>query len=80
MHELDARARAELPLPEGTFYNGLSYIDWDGHSSAWHPGLQPLVDELRASKNSETDAHNARVAAEHEAANKAIRIWSSEAS
>mmetsp|Transcript_17883 Transcript_17883/g.46249 ORF Transcript_17883/g.46249 Transcript_17883/m.46249 type:complete len:108 (+) Transcript_17883:594-917(+) len=79
MHALDARARAELSLPEGIFYNGLGYLDWDGNSTQWHPGIQPLVDELRASKNKGIDARNARVGAEHEAAKAAVRVWCSAA-
>jgi hypothetical protein len=78
MRTLDARARVELELPTGVFYDGSSYVDWDGARSKWHPGIGALVDELCARKNAHAHAQNAKSEAAQDAALAAVRIWCSQ--
>jgi len=77
MRELDVRARSELPLPEGTFFNGVNYVDWDGNHSKWHPQVGQLADEFRRRKNEEAHAHNALAKERVDVARKGVSVWCS---
>ena len=51
----------EVPLPDGMFHDGSSFIDEDGERSAEHPELAAALKVLLDERNASAAAHNAQV-------------------
>jgi hypothetical protein len=70
---LEALHTAHLsdPLPQGVFFNGRKFVDFDGNKSDRHPGFAKVLEEYIASENE-------RIARENSAAEEAIRAWEAE--
>ncbi|GLD91777.1 hypothetical protein PINS_up000310 [Pythium insidiosum] len=49
------------PLPEGFYYDGISYIDQFGGRHEFHPNMQQFIDEHLNAINATTQRHNDQV-------------------
>lgn len=49
------------PLPDGWFYNGHQFVNFDGEKSATHPDLEKFLLQYLDRVNEEVALHNARV-------------------
>ena len=48
-------------LPDGTFYDGQMYIDFDGNRSVWHPAMAQWCSDAVAQGNDKITAKNADI-------------------
>jgi hypothetical protein len=44
-HALLVQAAESRPLPEGVFFNGSKYVNWEGETLKQHPCLAQVVQE-----------------------------------
>lgn len=58
----EVRALLEAGPPDGCFFNGVGYIDVDGHESKDHPHLGACLEVVVANHNAEVQAWNAAIA------------------
>ena len=63
IQELALADNPDRDLPEGTFYDGSMYIDFDGNRSAWHPAMVAWCKEELEKCNLDTNAKNEEIAA-----------------
>ena len=64
LKQIQDLALAENPdrdLPEGTFYDGAMYIDFDGNRSEWHPAMAEWCKAEVDQGNSDVSRQNAEI-------------------
>ncbi|KAJ0401983.1 hypothetical protein ATCC90586_008920 [Pythium insidiosum] len=62
------------PLPEGFYYDGISYIDQFGGRHEFHPNIQQFIDEHLDAINATTQRHNDKVEANRLAQRSYVRL------
>ena len=64
LKKIQDQALSENPdhdLPEGTFYDGAMYIDFDGNRSEWHPAMADWCKNEMDQENHKVAKRNAEM-------------------